>query len=294
VSLFQTDTVIWFAVEIGLLSIIAASAVLDIKLLGYEKLVLACAVLMSIALILNNMPSIAAQRVGLLCEGLVLLALGSTLGRYVAYEMQMLALPLQDVRFAAWDRSLGLDYQDMLAFLNQHDAVVKALHRAYYSFRWQILGTVAVLALFGRTRKLNIFLSALLLALIGSCIVGSLFPALGAISVLSASDLASLHWRIDGATPLDHFMKLREGHFSTLNLSELGGIISFPSFHAATALIVTHAWWRSGYVFLPVCILNVLMTMATLTHGGHYLVDTIAGLVLAALSLHIVQRRLAD
>jgi membrane-associated phospholipid phosphatase len=59
------------------------------------------------------------------------------------------------------------------------------------------------------------------------------------------------------------------------------GLISFPSFHSATAAIYAWATWRTPVVRWIGLALNLLMLIATPIHGSHYLVDVLAGLAVA-------------
>src|SRR5260370_34917421 len=56
----------------------------------------------------------------------------------------------------------------------------------------------------------------------------------------------------------------------------LKGVIAFPSFHAALAMLFTYAHRRLP-TFLPMAVFNGLMLLAIPSEGGHYLVDIIGG-----------------
>ena len=45
---------------------------------------------------------------------------------------------------------------------------------------------------------------------------------------------------------------------------------------------------RFVYVAVPVAVLNAVVIIATIPEGGHYLIDVIAGAVIAVLSIVIV------
>ena len=67
------------------------------------------------------------------------------------------------------------------------------------------------------------------------------------------------------------------------------GVVAFPSYHMIMALMVV--WFSRGtFAFLPLTAVNTAMVPATLTHGGHHLVDLLAGLVVFALSVWIASR----
>ena len=63
--------------------------------------------------------------------------------------------------------------------------------------------------------------------------------------------------------------------------SELGGIITFPSFHAAAAILALWAFWGIWWLRPFALITNVSMLLATPVIGGHYFVDILAGILVA-------------
>ena len=72
-----------------------------------------------------------------------------------------------------------------------------------------------------------------------------------------------------------------------LDLGAMTGIVTFPSFHAASAAIYLWALWPVK-LLRPIAILaNVAMIAATPAVGGHYFVDVVAGLALAAASIAV-------
>ncbi len=79
--------------------------------------------------------------------------------------------------------------------------------------------------------------------------------------------------------------KLHSGVFRTLNYGSLNGIIAMPSFHAASAVLL--AWGYGGVKWLrwPFLALNIVMLVSAVPIGGHYLVDIVAGVAVACLSI---------
>jgi membrane-associated phospholipid phosphatase len=69
----------------------------------------------------------------------------------------------------------------------------------------------------------------------------------------------------------------------------MNGLISFPSYHAATALLYIWAAWRTPVLKWIVLLLNIAMLLATPLHGSHYFVDVIAGAVVAFITIRITQ-----
>ena len=120
-----------------------------------------------------------------------------------------------------------------------------------------------------------------------SSIVSIWFPALGTYAVYGVAqdqlDNINAHF---GFYFLDHFEAVRNEAEFVLSPLYAKGIITFPSVHAAVALLCAWAAWDlrlpARLFFLA---LNVLMAVAAITHGNHYLVDVIAGLTIATVSI---------
>jgi membrane-associated phospholipid phosphatase len=66
-----------------------------------------------------------------------------------------------------------------------------------------------------------------------------------------------------------------------LDLGAMTGIVTFPSFHAASAAIYLWALWPVRLLRPVAIIANGLMIAATPALGGHYFVDVAAGVALA-------------
>jgi membrane-associated phospholipid phosphatase len=60
------------------------------------------------------------------------------------------------------------------------------------------------------------------------------------------------------------------------------GIITFPSLHAALGVLFPAALWRVSGVRWIALGLNSLLLMATPAYGSHYVIDVIAGILVAA------------
>jgi len=85
------------------------------------------------------------------------------------------------------------------------------------------------------------------------------------------------------------FYGLRDGTFRLLVAVGSEGIITFPSVHAALAVIVVIALWPIAVLRWVFLLLNVAMLAATPIDGSHYFVDVLAGIALALLSLLLAQ-----
>jgi membrane-associated phospholipid phosphatase len=153
------------------------------------------------------------------------------------------------------------------------------LQTSYYSLAAQFVAPLAILGFYYRDRDalweytFN-FHICLVITLAGL----ALLPAACAFTYYGFESL------IDQTRFIAHFEALRAGTFKTLQLRELEGLITFPSFHVAGGLMVTWAFRRYRRMFLALAVLNALMIASTVLLGPHYAVDILASLVVFAAS----------
>jgi membrane-associated phospholipid phosphatase len=70
----------------------------------------------------------------------------------------------------------------------------------------------------------------------------------------------------------------------SFDLSQLQGLISFPSYHTVLAVLLTYAHRRSR-LLVPIALVNGIMLFSIPSYGGHYLIDIFAGAVVALLAI---------
>lgn len=194
--------------------------------------------------------------------------------------------PLQDYALSAFDRAMGFDSRAVILFVNDHPALSGALNFGYNMIKWPLLVIPIVLAKTFHFVRLQQFVMSLSVALLITIVISVFVPAIGncLISGLNASDVPNVNLTVFLLQQHD-IPALRDGSLRHLELFKLGGIVSFPSFHTASAVLF--AWAFSPVRgFGPVAlVLNTLMIASTPVIGAHYLIDVIAGIALAAASI---------
>jgi membrane-associated phospholipid phosphatase len=81
--------------------------------------------------------------------------------------------------------------------------------------------------------------------------------------------------------------RLRDGTFHRFDLMHTEGLISMPSYHAILGTLTVLACWPTRARW-PVFAFNVVMLIATVHSGAHYLVDVLAGILLAVIAARVV------
>jgi membrane-associated phospholipid phosphatase len=242
--------------------------------------------------ILDVLSRLAAQTrlvraIQILLYGVLYLVITCFCGVLAAYSAQRIAFPLQDHLFAGADHALGMNWFDIVHWVDDRPAVHAVLKFAYHTMSAQIVLPVVVLALADRTDDLKKYLLGFAIALTVTIIVSALVPAASPIALVDRSTFHVL--RFTGATPLDHLMHLRAAE-PTMIGGGLAGIITFPSFHATVAILTPLTLWRYRGLFFALLLLNAAMLASTVTEGAHYVSDVPAGCAVAIIAFLLAKR----
>jgi membrane-associated phospholipid phosphatase len=205
----------------------------------------------------------------------------------LSYIANALDWPLRDQTLLFIDRALGLDPEPIATFVNNHQWLAKCLDVGYGFIKWPLLGVPIVLAMTLRLIRLQQFILALNIALAGTIAISIFVPAIGTyygLNILPSERFHFLNSSVYNAQ-LHDILSLRNGSLRQLQMFRLAGVVSFPSFHAASAVLYMWALWPvRGFRFATISV-NVLMIVATPVIGAHYVIDVIGGVALAAVSI---------
>lgn len=222
---------------------------------------------------------IGLPRLALALEGTGLL-FGQGLCLLLAlYGMATTNLPYADPLLARWDEALGFHWPSYVRAMLPYST---ALTVAYRSFGWQPFIVVIGLVLAKRDVRLWTLLVA---AMIASALTAAIFPFFPAVGAFEHYGLIA-----DGYTiiPSNHFSPALDyfrGGGRVIEPSVMTGLVPFPSYHSAEAVLFAWAAWSVRYVRWPLLILNCLVLISTPVNGAHYLVDVLAGVAIAAVAI---------
>jgi len=175
--------------------------------------------------------------------------------------------PLRDSWFLQADSAVGFDLAVWTTWVNAHLAVHVILWAIYNALFPVTLMACMYLAL---SESADEFIATVFVTSIILVAIALMVPAVG---------------RRNGAPHVGQFLALREGTLRTVLLSDSRGLIMFPSFHAALAILVPISI-RKGrrWLFLAGATFAALTMVSALSEGGHYLVDVAAGAAVACAS----------
>lgn len=210
------------------------------------------------------------------------------------FSLFPLTNPLIDRQLIAWDASLGYDWAGFVAGLTHWPVLGTALGYLYHSSLPQMVLVIVVLAATGRNLQLHRFLLVGMISLIAAVGIWWLFPSIGPSAYAAVpTEIAAKIGLVVTPAVGEHLMMLVETGPKVVGPEAVMGVVAFPSYHMIMALLV--AWYaRRTIIFLPVLVASIGMVPATLSHGGHHLVDLIAAVVVFGLSVSLSNRLLPD
>ena len=224
-----------------------------------------------------------------------LAALGFGGGYLIAYTLAAallsylgtsLSLPLLDAQFARADAALGFDWLATLELANAWPLLGKLLRAAYATSMPQVLFVFLMLATTRQLSRLADFLALFTATSLATIVAASLLPAAGAfVHFDPPAALRGVVGADAGIWHLKHFEALRSGAMRAIDPGTIEGLVTFPSFHAALAVITVWALWRTRWLALPALCLNALVIVSTVPVGGHYFVDVLAGIGIGAAAI---------
>jgi len=195
--------------------------------------------------------------------------------------------PFIDSQLIAADRALGYDWHAVFQLSRAHPWVVHMLDYAYASMGLQLIAVPVLLTIHGHSFRKWGFLTAWMVASLITILVFPFAPAEGApIHFGLHPDAYSKSWFWQFGPRI---LQLQVGDIRDISSGAMG-IVSVPSFHAATGVMFIWAVWHLKWLRLPSSILNALMVISTPISGVHYMVDVLAGLAVGCASVVIARR----
>lgn len=190
--------------------------------------------------------------------------------------------PLIDPWLIGVDAGFGYHWPSFVQALAAYPGFAKGLGLLYHTSLPQIMLTICLLATLGRTLTLHRFLAVGILTLVAAVAIWWVFPSIGPSGFFSIPDEVRLATGLYFDSEYGAYLRqLVENGPARISPEVMTGVVAFPSYHMVMACMVV--WYTRGTVmFLPAFGANALMVPATLSHGGHHLIDLVAGAVVFA------------
>jgi hypothetical protein len=216
--------------------------------------------------------------IGPVAGGLAVVCWGGLVAGMSALAGLRAGAPLIDTTLAHVDAMLGIDVPAGIAWISSHFAVAVLLDIAYISTVPLVF--VAVVGLgwsghYGRMWELGFSFAGSAAVIV---LVAAMMPAIGTFT----------HYRISadtiGGLPpgagryfVPIFDAFRSGAVDTVDIRQMSGVVEFPSFHAAMAIMLAYSVRGMRWVSWPAWIWCGVTLVSTIPIGGHYFVDLPGG-----------------
>jgi hypothetical protein len=189
-----------------------------------------------------------------------------------------------DMPLAELDRAIGFDWPAAMRWMAHHPHLNALAFIAYSSMLPQVALSTVVLAAIDADRVYRACMALALSALL--CIaIWAFAPSFGAFSVYPLPDVP-MNLALDSSYAQELVRLIKDGP-GLISPRDAKGLIGFPSYHAAMALLAI--WYLRDVKILrwPVLILNLAVLLATPVQGGHHAVDVLAAFPVAALAVFL-------
>lgn len=198
--------------------------------------------------------------------------------------------PLIDGALARADAALGLHWLPLLERVNAAPLVARGLVFAYATTGPVLILLFPLLAFSRREDRLMELVALIAVTSLFTGILMYLFPAAGAYAWFQPA--APLWSNLSAQAGMWHYevlQELRSGRPFTYLQSQATGLVTFPSFHTVLAIITAYAARGIRGVFPVLLVLNAIVVVSTVPEGGHYVVDVIAGGLVAVVGIVAVR-----
>lgn len=216
------------------------------------------------------------------CFNLVLMAfwaiLLSNLHMFPMYMAARQDVEMHDALLAGIDRTIGIEVPDILEAMKRFPFLTQALDVIYNTLLLLMVTATIVPPLCNRMDKAKEYALGCTISAALSFPMFACFQAIGpwVYYEYAPNSAQSGYMKI--------FAELKTNTWFVIDLSNLDGLMTFPSFHTVLAVLSAIAMWQIPYARWLSGILASLIVVSTVTSGSHYLVDIIGGVFLSAIA----------
>lgn len=200
----------------------------------------------------------------------------------LSYYLAVNRAPLNDALMVKIDGLFGFSWPDFFSWVSLHKDVGALLDFVYPTLMVQALLVILAVGVFYPGRPAR-FISAYLVSTLITLFLFALLPVAGPFVYFR-------HTELPHASYAEHYLQLRSRTLAVIPIEELRGIVSFPSLHVSSAVIITFFFRGLSLVSVLAIVVNIIMSISALFTGGHYLTEVLAGLVVGLITIAIIRR----
>jgi membrane-associated phospholipid phosphatase len=198
-------------------------------------------------------------------------------GSILSYLAMSTDFPLVDRYLSAADHAIGFDWLSYFEWMRAHSSIGWPLHLIYLCWTPEWVAIPFLLA-YRHEKRVRELTSLGVISALATTIISGLLPAVSAFPYYFPDPGMQLGWVKD-------ILALRDGSSRSIDLKNLNGLVSIPSFHTIGAILFIYVL-RGRKILFPIGLaLNVSIIVSTISAGSHYLVDVLGGAVVAVLTI---------
>ena len=218
-------------------------------------------------------------------ETIALMAAQGTAILILQFPLIAIGYPLADRLLFKIDTMMGFDW-GQFAGLFENPTAFWVISTAYFSMTWQAVLALGILCAVHQTDRAWKLVTAAFIALCISATGLIFLPADGTYVLCGLRPVnIPIAEKLCAYVPL--IREISAGELTIIDRSMQLGMISAPSFHTAAAVLLTWAVWSVAWLRIPSAVINKFMIAGTIVIGSHYLIDILAGVIVAVISIHL-------
>lgn len=231
------------------------------------------------------------QRIAYMFGALGIMVGATYINGFLALVAMATPFPPQDKLLSETSAAIGFDYTAIMRWIAERPPTGRLMQLSYMICGPMIFAAPIVLAWTRQFSRLRRFVTLYALLITLCVTISFLVPARG--FALYAPLPADVARALPGGAATffgaiaDGF---RYGALRTLDPAYFQGVVEFPSFHTATALLTIYAFWRTRFLWVVALAGNVMVLLSVVPIGGHYIWDVVAAALLFFAALPLVRR----
>lgn len=246
----------------------------------------ACATAAGVRLAFVRSPSRLMSAVAHFAEYAITFMLIGLLGAVGSYPVSAASRGFHDPALQAIDNALHFDWLAWYTLVAAHPVLQIAGHVAYEAIYLTPAIIFGYFAWTGRRREAQTMLATFWVAAAITLAMFYFMPAVGPFAYLWHGPIpympASELWQPELIPAMRHHA------MQVIDLGQLRGLVSAPSFHTAGAVLYIAIAWPYRRLRWPVLAINAMMLLATPVEGTHYLADMLGGAAVALTALSVI------
>lgn len=233
-----------------------------------------------LAIYCGSRSDVNLQRLYVPLSGVLFITVAFTALRVLNHLTMSVPFPLADDELARFDGLLGLNWLAYADWVAGQPFVIGAFQLAYSGLTLVALSVFVLLFAVGRVDRAKEFIRLVFWSCLAAIIIGSMFPAKAAMDRFASLKLQAIFGPDAGVYSVPYLNVLRSNVPHVLNLQDLPGLVTMPSFHTACAVLIAYCCRKIRILQTSSILYAFMMIASTPIMGGHYFVDLIGGALL--------------